>query len=166
MIDIYTHIMPSRFFDELTKTSPKLGNIGARMRNVKPIHDLDVRFRLMDGAGADYAQVISLPNPPLEDVCGPEDARRLAAIGNDGMAELCAKHPDRFPAFAASISMLDMDGALAEIERAVTQLARAASRFSRMSPASRSICQSTSRCSRPWRATACRSGCILRARPT
>ncbi len=122
MIDIYTHIMPARFFDELTKTSTKLGNIGARMRNVKPIHDLDVRFRLMDGAGADYAQVISLPNPPLEDVCGPADARRLAAIGNDGMAELCAKHPDRFPAFAASISMLDMDGALEEIERAVTQL--------------------------------------------
>jgi predicted TIM-barrel fold metal-dependent hydrolase len=122
MIDIYTHIMPARFFDELTKTSPKLGNIGARMRNVKPIHDLDVRFRLMDASGADYAQVISLPNPPLEDVCGPEDARRLAAIGNDGMAELCAKHPDRFPAFVASISMLDMDGALAEIERAVTQL--------------------------------------------
>ena len=122
MIDIYTHIMPARFFDDLTKTSPKLGNIGARMRNVKPIHDLDVRFRLMDGAGVDYRQIISLPNPPLEDVCSAEDARRLAAIGNDGMAELCAKHPDRFPAFVASISMLDMDGALAEIERAITQL--------------------------------------------
>jgi len=122
MIDIYTHIMPERFFAELTKTSPKLGNIGARMRAVKPIHDLDVRFHLMDGAGTDYRQVISLPNPPLEDVCGPEDAARLARIGNDGMAELCAKHPDRFPAFAASISMLDIDSALVEIDRAVTQL--------------------------------------------
>jgi len=122
MIDIYTHIMPERFFAELTKTSPKLGNIGARMRAVKPIHDLDVRFRLMDGAGTEYRQVISLPNPPLEDVCGAEDAARLARVGNDGMAELCAKHPDRFPAFAASISMLDIDAALAEIDRAVTQL--------------------------------------------
>jgi len=122
MIDIYTHIMPERFFTELTNTSAKLGNIGGRMRNVKPLHDLDVRFRLMDGAGPGYQQVISLPNPPLEDVCGAADARRLAAIGNDGMAELCAKHPDRFPAFAATISMLDIDGALAEIERAITQL--------------------------------------------
>jgi len=122
MIDIYTHIMPERFFAELTKTSQKLGNIGARMRAVKPIHDLDVRFRLMDGAGVDYRQVISLPNPPLEDVCGADDAARLARVGNDGMAELCAKHPDRFPAFAASISMLDIDAALAEIDRAVTQL--------------------------------------------
>lgn len=122
MIDFYTHIMPARFLDELMKTSSKLGNIGARMRNVKPLHDLDVRFRLMDGAGGDYAQVISLPNPPLEDVCGPQDARRLAAVGNDGMAELCAKHPDRFPVFVASISMLDVDGALAEIDRAITQL--------------------------------------------
>jgi predicted TIM-barrel fold metal-dependent hydrolase len=122
MIDIYTHIMPERFFTELTNTSAKLGNIGGRMRNVKPLHDLDVRFRLMDGAGPGYQQVISLPNPPLEDVCGAADARRLAAIGNDGMADLCAKHPDRFPAFAATISMLDIDGALAEIERAITQL--------------------------------------------
>lgn len=122
MIDIYTHIMPERFFAELTTTSPRLGNIGARMRHVKPLHDLDVRFRLMDGAGGDYAQVISLPNPPLEDVCGAEDARRLAAIGNDGMAELCARHPDRFPAFVAAISMLDLDSALEEIERAITQL--------------------------------------------
>lgn len=122
MIDIYTHIMPERFFAELTKTSQKLGNIGARMRNVKPIHDLDVRFRLMDGAGPDYSQVISLPNPPLEDVCSAEDARRLAMIGNDSMAEVCAKHPDRFPAFVAAIAMLDMESALEEIERAVTKL--------------------------------------------
>jgi aminocarboxymuconate-semialdehyde decarboxylase len=122
MIDIYTHIMPGRFLEELTKASSKLGNIGARMRNVKPLHDLDIRFRLMDGAGPGYQHVISLPNPPLEDVCTPDVARHLARVGNDGMAELCTKHPDRFPAFAATISMLDVEGALEEIDRAINQL--------------------------------------------
>ena len=123
MIDIYTHIMPERFFEELTKTSPKLGNIGARMRNVKPIHDLDVRFRRWTAPAPDYRQVISLPNPPLEDVCDAETRAGSPRVGNDGMAELCAKHPDRFPAFvAADLACSDVDSALEEIERAITQL--------------------------------------------
>jgi uncharacterized protein len=122
MIDIYTHILPEAFFAQLQKTSPRLGNIGARMRNVRPIYDLDVRFRMMDAMGPDYGQVISLPNPPLEDVASLEDARELAAAGNDAMAALCARHPERFPAFVAAISMLDVESAVGEIDRAVTQL--------------------------------------------
>ena len=38
------------------------------------------------------------------------------------MAELVSQHKDRFPAFVAAISMLDIDSALQEIDRAVTQL--------------------------------------------
>ena len=102
MIDIYTHIFPDRFYEELTKSSPKLGNIGARLRGIKPLFDLDVRFRMMDDVAPGYQQAISLPNPPLEDIATPEVARHLARVGNDSMAELCRKHPDRFPAFAAA----------------------------------------------------------------
>ncbi|MBT3198240.1 MAG: amidohydrolase family protein, partial [Gammaproteobacteria bacterium] len=46
----------------------------------------------------------------------------LARIANDAMAEMVQKHPDRFPAFVASVAMHDMDGALAEIDRAVNDL--------------------------------------------
>jgi hypothetical protein len=63
-IDIYTHIFPDKFYAELTKSSPKLGNIGARLRGIPPLFDLDVRFRAMDKIGADYQQIISLPNTP------------------------------------------------------------------------------------------------------
>ncbi len=122
MIDIYTHIFPDRFYEELTKSSPKLGNIGARLRGIKPLFDLDVRFRMMDDVAPDYQQAISLPNPPLEDIATPEVARHLARVGNDSMAELCARHPDRFPAFAAAVSLLDVDSALLEIDRAVNDL--------------------------------------------
>ena len=44
IIDIYCHIIPDRFFQELTKAAPNLGNIGKRMRSVTKLVDLDARF--------------------------------------------------------------------------------------------------------------------------
>ena len=67
IIDIYCHIFPDRFFHEMNRIAPRLGNIGARLRGVKKLFDLDERFREMDQFG-DYREVISLPNPPIEDL--------------------------------------------------------------------------------------------------
>ena len=122
IIDIYTHIFPDKFYQEMTRVSPKLGPIGVRLRGVKPIFDLDARFREMDVAGEGYCQIISLPNPPIEDVASKSDATLLCRVANDSMAELCAKHWDRFPAFAAAINMLDPEQAVAEGRRAVKDL--------------------------------------------
>ena len=102
IIDIYTHILPDRFFREMSRVSPKLENIGARLRGVKKLFDLDLRFTEMDQIG-DYRQVISLPNPPLEEIAQGETAAQLARVANDAMAELCAAHPKRFPAFVAAV---------------------------------------------------------------
>jgi len=93
IIDIYTHILPDRFFREMSRVSPKLENIGARLRGVKKLFNLDLRFTEMDQIG-DYAQIISLPNPPIEDIAEGEVANNLAKVANDSMAELVAKHPD------------------------------------------------------------------------
>src|SRR5262250_1521804 len=101
IIDIYTHIFPDRFFQELERGSPKLGNMGKRLRAIKKLFDLDERFREMDALG-DYRQIISLPNPPIEDIAEGETAKNLARVANDSMSELCARHPNRFPAFAAA----------------------------------------------------------------
>jgi aminocarboxymuconate-semialdehyde decarboxylase len=38
------------------------------------------------------------------------------------MAELCARHPERFPTFVAAVSMTDVDGSVAEARRAVKDL--------------------------------------------
>jgi predicted TIM-barrel fold metal-dependent hydrolase len=121
LIDIYTHIYPDRFFAEMTKVSPQLENLGKRLRTVTKLFDLDERFREMDTFG-DYRQVISLPNPPIEDIAKGKVGLELARIANDSMAELCARHPDRFPSFAAAVSLTDVDGSLAEAERAIDQL--------------------------------------------
>ena len=87
ILDIYTHILPDTFFREMSRVSPKLENIGARLRGVKKLFDLPLRFAEMDEIG-DYAQVISLPNPPLEEIAQGETAAQLARVANDAMAEL------------------------------------------------------------------------------
>jgi len=121
IIDIYTHILPDTFFREMSRVSPKLENIGARLRGVKKLFDLDLRFAEMDTLG-DYRQVISLPNPPLEEIAQGETAAQLARVANDAMAELCDRHPQRFPAFVAAVSLDEVDAALKETDRAITQL--------------------------------------------
>jgi aminocarboxymuconate-semialdehyde decarboxylase len=91
---------------------------------VKKLFDLDLRFAEMDALG-DYAQIISLPNPPLEEIAEGATAAQLARVANDAMAELCAQHSSRFPAFVAAVSLDDVDAALAEAERAITTLGAA-----------------------------------------
>ena len=128
IVDIYTHIFPERFFQELERGSPKLGNMGKRLRGVPKLFDLDLRFRDMDEIG-DYRQIISLPNPPIEDIAEGAVASNLAKVANDSMAELVAKHPDRFPAFAAAVNMHDVDFSIAEAERAIKMGARGVQTF-------------------------------------
>src|SRR5262245_17557129 len=107
----------------MNRIAPRLGNIGARLRGVKKLFDLDERFREMDQFG-DYREIISLPNPPIEDFAG-EHGLALARVGNDAMAELCARHPERFPAFVAAVAMTDVEGSVAEARRAVKELGAA-----------------------------------------
>jgi predicted TIM-barrel fold metal-dependent hydrolase len=121
LIDIYCHIFPDRFYQEMGKVAPQLENLGKRLRSVKKLFDLDERFREMDAFG-DYRQIISLPNPPIEDIAKGELGLTLARIGNDAMAELCARHPERFPAFVAAVALTDVDGSIKEARRAVREL--------------------------------------------
>jgi uncharacterized protein len=122
MIDIFTHIFPERYFTEMSKVSASLGSLAQRFRAIPPLFNLDARFRQMDSAGDGYQQIISLPSPPIEDMAEGPTATLLARVGNDAMAELCTRHPDRFPGFAAALNMHDVDGAVAEARRAIREL--------------------------------------------
>src|SRR6476660_1821715 len=121
IIDIYCHIFPDRYFQEMTRVAPNLENIGKRLRGVTKLFDLDARFREMDEFG-DYRQIISLPNPAIEDIAKPAEGLTLARIANDAMAELCRAHPRRFPAFVAAVCLTDIDGSIAEAQRACKEL--------------------------------------------
>jgi len=120
-IDIYTHIFPERFFEEMLKVTPMASNMGKRLRSITKLFDLDARFKEMDEYG-DYRQIISLPNPPIEEIAKPDVGLRLARIANNCMAELCRRHPERFPTFAAALCLTDVDGSIAEARRAIKEL--------------------------------------------
>ncbi len=113
-IDSFNHFFPARFFE-------RIGNrdMGKRMRGIPAIHDLDKRLGVIDQFDG-YSQVISL-GVPVEFVADPASSPELARIGNDGLAELVARHPDRFAGYAASLPLNAPDAIAKEAERALAQ---------------------------------------------
>ena len=129
-IDIFNHIFPKPYFKLMDEVAGNFKDMGKRVRDIPMLVDLGERFRVMD-LFDDYVQILSLASPPIEVLAGPERSPDLARAANDGMAELCAKHPDRFPGFTASLPMNAPDAALAELQRAVGELgARGVQMFS------------------------------------
>ncbi len=45
IIDIFCHIFPERYFQEMTRAAPNLENMGKRLKQVTKLFDLDARFR-------------------------------------------------------------------------------------------------------------------------
>jgi len=119
-IDIFNHVFPRKFFDRHILGGPGKG-IVKRMANATVGVDLDHRFRILDEFG-DVRQVITLGQPPIETLAGPEESEAVAREANDGLAELVSQHPDRFLAFAASLPLNNVDASIRETERATVQL--------------------------------------------
>ena len=120
-IDVFNHIYPAGYYARLMRVAPDYKDIGKRMRGIPMLADLDVRFRVMDTFD-EYQQVLSLPTPPIENIVRGADAADLARAANDGMAELVARHPQRFPGFVASLAYDDPDAATREAVRAIDEL--------------------------------------------
>ncbi|MDP6175438.1 MAG: hypothetical protein QGF09_14825, partial [Rhodospirillales bacterium] len=98
VIDFYTHVFPKTAFDWVTKHA-NFGGMEKYIARMPQLQDMDLRFRVMDRFG-EYRQVISFVSPPIETLAGAEQGGEIARVVNDGMAELVARHPDRFPKFA------------------------------------------------------------------
>ena len=98
-IDIFNHIFPKKYFDKVLEIAPNAKDMNKRVRSIPCIVDLDERFRIMDKYGDDYRQIICLGAPPIETFGPPSVTTELAKIANDGMADIVARYPDRFPGF-------------------------------------------------------------------
>ncbi|MBA3298006.1 MAG: amidohydrolase [Acidobacteria bacterium] len=121
-IDVFNHIFPRPFFDRLQKVIVHRGTI-KRWLNIPFLHDIDVRFRVLEEFGEDYRQVLSLSAPPIESINPDRQVTLdLARLANDSMAELIRRHPARFPGFIASLPLNYPDESVREIERAVSEL--------------------------------------------
>lgn len=118
-IDVYPHILPVPYKEALYQrvASPRLRET---IEAVPTLFDIDSRFRILDRY--ECAQVLTLGLPPIETVVGPKEAKELARIANDSIAELVGKYPDRFVAGVASLAMNDMEAALEEADRAIQSL--------------------------------------------
>ena len=120
IIDIFNHFMPKAYLERLSQLIP--GHVATTaFPRLKTLVDVDARLRLLEQFG-DFAQVLSLANPPLELAAPPDQTPELARIANDALAEICRQHPDRFPAFIAALPMNNIEATLAEIDRAVLEL--------------------------------------------
>jgi predicted TIM-barrel fold metal-dependent hydrolase len=127
-IDAFAHILPAGYLEQLerhlasTMRPDRLRYYQEGVFRFDPvISDIDARLRMMDRHG-DYAQVLVLGVPPLEEVDPPQVASDLARRANDEMADLVRRFPDRFVGFAAALPLSDVEASLTEIDRAVGEL--------------------------------------------
>ena len=80
-VDAFCHFFPDALWQRMLKLEGAAAGIGARMRGVPCIYDLDERFRVMDlFKHHDYTQVISLGMPPLEQLGTPEPGERAIDV--------------------------------------------------------------------------------------
>ncbi len=110
-IDIFNHIMPTKYLTALEKKISPMAAKALPNRNLPALSDLELRFKMMDQF-QELVQIFTLVNPPVEEVAEVRDAIELARIANDEMAEMVAKYPQRFVGAVACIPYNDMDATL------------------------------------------------------
>src|SRR5438477_4335267 len=120
-IDIYNHVMPQAYL-ELVKTHSKEPGIVKRMSNLRMLWDIEHRVEMLRTKFADVQQVLTLGLPSPELLGDASKSPEFARVANDGMAEMCRKWPQEFPAFVASLPMNNPKAALEELVRAIGTL--------------------------------------------
>jgi aminocarboxymuconate-semialdehyde decarboxylase len=120
-IDIFNHVMPVRYLEEMKARSKDAGLV-KRMTNLRMLWDIEARVAMLEEKFPDVLQVLTLSLPGPELVGGPDVAPGLARMANDDMAEMCRRWPERFPAFVASLPMNNVPAALDEMDHAIGAL--------------------------------------------
>jgi aminocarboxymuconate-semialdehyde decarboxylase len=130
--DLHTHYYPDKYF-QMIRDIPSdfsfdkdptgrtiIKHRGARFFGITPpMTDPEKRIEDMDRVGIDV-EVLSLSTPNVYFAPAQRQAE-IARHVNDGYAELIARYPKRFKAFA-SIPMDDPDAALQELHRTIGEL--------------------------------------------
>ncbi len=117
-IDIYAHILPERYMEARNKKVKVLDSMTAKSQVTA---NLAVRLKYMERY-PEVLQVLTVSHPPADTVMATSDAIELSRIANDELAEILVKHPDKFIAGVACVPLNDVDAAMKEAERAITQL--------------------------------------------
>jgi predicted TIM-barrel fold metal-dependent hydrolase len=117
-IDVFNHVFPNEFFEAAEKLMP--ARAVKRWKAMEELYDMDARMKVIDKFD-DYQQIISISQPPLDIIAGPNDSPELARVANDGMARICREYPDRMPWFIAALPMNNTDEAIREVDRVLDE---------------------------------------------
>ena len=120
-IDLFNHVMPAAYL-ELVKQHSKEPGMVKRMAGLRMLSDIEARVAMLRGKFPELRQGLTLSLPAPELLGGPERSPEFARVANDGMAQMCRKWPQEFPAFVASLPMNNVPAALEEMDRAIGKL--------------------------------------------
>jgi predicted TIM-barrel fold metal-dependent hydrolase len=125
-IDMHSHWFPEKLTDAFRqrKSKPMIHTKADGIEYMESMfsaplrsEQLESRLAEMDRTGVERG-VISLTTVFGVEGLPAEEAIPLCRINNDGLSELCAKHPDRFSALA-TLPVGDIGAAITEFERAM-----------------------------------------------
>ncbi|MET8428848.1 amidohydrolase family protein [Nocardia sp. NPDC004860] len=120
-VDVHAHYWTDDYLDLLVELG-KTDTDTQRGMGAGGGTELEARLRLMDRAGVDM-QILSAA-PRLPNGRNREKAVAAARFVNDQYADVVARHPDRFLAFA-TMPMPHIDESIAELGRAIDELGMA-----------------------------------------
>jgi len=128
IVDVHAHLYPRAYLDLLGRVIESSSTPWARavafLREERflpnrRMWDVEAQIEDMDAAGVDMAALsLSVPMCYFE---YEKDAVEAARIFNDSLAEICARYPNRFKAFA-SLPLPHTDASLKELDRAINTL--------------------------------------------
>lgn len=120
-IDVHGHYFPPAYLDMLERFGgPEGGTMSARVVPADGSDkELASRFATMDRAGIDMQILSAAPQLPYFE--NQQHAVAAARFANDSFAELVAKHPSRFAAYAVT-PLPHVDASLEEMTRALDTL--------------------------------------------
>ena len=119
-IDIYNHVMPQAYLDQIKDRYKDTGII-KRLTGIRNLWDMESRVQMLEQY-PEVQQILTLAVPAPEMVAGPNESPQLARVANDGMAQICATYPGKFPAFVAAMPMNNVSEAIKEMDRAIDKL--------------------------------------------
>src|SRR3954469_5747783 len=114
-IDIFNHVMPQAYL-ELVKAHSKEPGMVKRMSGLRMLWDIEHRVEMLRSRFPDVRQVLTLGLPAPAPLRGPDQSPAFARVANDGMADMCRKWPQEFPAFVASLPMNHPGEAIKEMD--------------------------------------------------
>jgi aminocarboxymuconate-semialdehyde decarboxylase len=119
-IDIFNHVIPPTYLESMQRMGADPGLV-KRMSSIRMLSDAGARAEMLD-QWPDVQQVLTLAVVAPEMIAGPEGAAELARLANDGLANICGRWPQKYPAFVATLPMNNVPAALKEMDRAIGDL--------------------------------------------